>query len=240
MSLDVRTLLIVHCLVSLTLSLLMVVFWRGHRTTPGLGHWTIATVLLGVAFLAASLRGMIPDFLSIICANIAGLISVITFWNGIRLFDGRRTLWNEALLATTPVLVAFIYFTYFDDAILSRLFVISFALSISCALCAYELPRGPVRELRAPALLAASLFSVLTCTLMIRAISALVAPPVDDIFALSTAQTVHFVISLIGKILVVVAFLMMALQRVQNQLEMRNVELQRARLRAEQANRAKS
>ena len=105
MSLDVRTLVIVHFLVSLTLAVLMVAFWRSHRTTPGLGHWTLGTALLGAAFLAASLRGMIPDSLSIIGANISGLISIIAFWNGIRLFDGRRTLWGEALLATTVVVV---------------------------------------------------------------------------------------------------------------------------------------
>ena len=240
MSLDVRTLVIVHFLVSLTLAVLMVAFWRSHRTTPGLGHWTLGTALLGAAFLAASLRGMIPDSLSIIGANISGLISIIAFWNGIRLFDGRRTLWGEALLATTVVVVGFIYFTYVSNDIISRLVIISCALAIACALCAYELLRGPVRELRAPAVLAASLFALVTCTLTIRAIVALVTPPIDDLFALSTAQTVHFVISLLGKILVVVAFLMMALQRLQNQLETRNVELQRARLRAEQANRAKS
>ncbi len=240
MNLDVRTLLVVHSLVSVTLSFLMVAFWRSHRTTPGLGQWTLGTLLLGVAFLAASLRGMIPDLLSIVGANIVGLISVIAFWNGIRLFDGRRTMWGEALLATTAVLAAFVYLTYFVDDIVSRLVVISFALSFACGLCAYELLRGPVSELRAPGVLAASLFGLITCTLFIRAVVALATPPIDDLFALSAAQTVHFVISLLGKILVVVAFLMMALQRLQNQLEARNVELQRARLRAEQANRAKS
>jgi signal transduction histidine kinase len=241
LSLDVRTLLIVHSLVSLTLSVLMVVFWRGHRTTPGLGHWTLGTALLGAAFLGAGLRGEIPDFLSIVCANIAGLISLAAFWNGIRLFDGRRTLWGEAFLGMTAVLAFFVYYTYFDDDIVSRLVAVSIAMSIICGLCAYELLRGPVRELRAPVVLAGSLFALITCTLAFRAILAIVAPPpAEDLFALSTAQTLHFVISLLGKILVVVAFLMMALQRLQNQLETRNAELQRARFRAEQASRAKS
>jgi len=240
MSLDVRTLLIVHSLVSLTLTILMVAFWRSHRTTPGLGHWTLGTALLGAGILAGGLRGMIPDVLSIVGANAAGLISVIAFWNGIRLFNGRRTLWGESLLATTAVMAFHVYHTYFVDDIHSRIIGVSFALSFICVLCAYELLRGPLRELRAPAVLAAALFGTVAVTLLIRAISTWVAPPEPDLFAMTTAQVIHFVVSLLGKILVVVAFLMMALQRLQDQLEVRNVELQRARLRAEQANRAKS
>jgi signal transduction histidine kinase len=240
LSLDVRTLLIVHSLVSLTLTILMVAFWRSHRTTPGLGHWTLGTALLGAGILAGGLRGMIPDVVSIFCANAAGLISVIAFWNGIRLFNGRRALWAEALLATTAVMAFHVYFTYFDDDILARIVGVSLALSLICVLCAHELLRGPRRELRAPAVLAASLFATVAVTLLVRAISTWVGPPEPDMFAMTTAQVVHFVVSLLGKILVVVAFLMMALQRLQDQLEVRNVELQRARLRAEQANRAKS
>ena len=48
MSMDVRTLLIVHTLVSLALAVLMVVFWHGHRSTPGLGQWTLAIALLAL------------------------------------------------------------------------------------------------------------------------------------------------------------------------------------------------
>jgi two-component system cell cycle sensor histidine kinase PleC len=47
-------------------------------------------------------------------------------------------------------------------------------------------------------------------------------------------------VSLISKILIVVALLMMALQRLQRQLETRNADLDLARIRAEKANRAKS
>src|SRR5262249_10239275 len=47
-------------------------------------------------------------------------------------------------------------------------------------------------------------------------------------------------VALIGKILFVVSLLMMAAQRLQSQLEVRNRELESARARAEDASRAKS
>ena len=56
MSIDVRTLLVSHTVVSLTLAVLMFAFWREHRSTPGLGHWTLGTALMGVAVLGGALH----------------------------------------------------------------------------------------------------------------------------------------------------------------------------------------
>ncbi len=240
MSIDVRTLFIVHSLVSLTLAVLMVVFWRGHRSTPGLAHWTVGTALVGLGVLGGALRGVLPDFLSIVVANAIGVVSLATFWNGIRLFDGRPARWTGALAATAALAAFVAHQTYVVDDILNRIVVISTVLSIGCLLCAYELVRGPARTGRTPAMLAAVLFGTVAVTLAFRAVSTIVAPAEPNLFAPSLAQSVHFLTSLICKILIVVALLMMALQRLQWRLEARNADLDLARIRAEKANRAKS
>lgn len=240
MSIDVRTLFVVHTLVSLTLAVLMVVFWRGHRGTPGLAHWTVGTALIGLGVLGGTLRGIIPDFPSIVVANVAGVVSLAMFWNGIRLFDGRPARWRGALLAAAAMAAFLVHQTYVVDDILSRIVVVSTVLSIGCLLCAYELLRGPARTLRTPAVLTAMLFAVVASTLAFRAVSTIVSPPGPDLFAPSIGQSVHFLVSLICKILIVVSLLMMALQRLQWQVEDRNADLELARIRAEKANRAKS
>jgi signal transduction histidine kinase len=240
MSIDVRTLFIVHSLVSLTLAILMVVFWRGHRSTPGLAHWAFGTALIGLAVLGGGLRGVIPDFLSIVVANVVGIVSLAAFWNGIRLFNGRPARWTGVLLTAAGIAVFLVLRTYVTDDILSRIVVLSAVLSVGCWLCAYELLRGLGRKTRTPAALAAALFGIVACTLAFRAVSTIVSPPEPDLFASTTAQSVHLLVSLISKILIVVALLMMALQRLQQQLEVRNGDLELARIRAEKANRAKS
>ena len=239
MSLDIRTLFVVHSLVSLTLAVLMAVFWRGHRATPGLGHWTCAVTLLGLAILGGGLRGVIPDFLSIVVANAVGVASLFAFWNGIRLFDGRPARWTGAALMTAGVTLFQIHQTYVVDEFLHRLIVVSAVLSAQCLLCAYELLRGPARTVRTPATLAAVLFSLVACTLAYRAISLVLSPPAD-LFTSNLSQSIHLMVSLLSKILVVVALLMMAVQRLQWQIEARNADLEIARARAEQASRAKS
>jgi signal transduction histidine kinase len=240
MSIDVRTLLVVHTIVSVTLALLMVVFWRSHRRMPGLGQWTLGTVLLALGILGGGLRGFISDFLSIVAANVVGVLSLAAYWNGIRLFHGRSARWTSALLVAAGVAVFFVHQAYVVNDIASRIVFISAVLSVACLLCAYELVRGQVHTRRAPAMLAALLFGLVASTLAFRAVSTILFPPGPDLFASSTAQNLHFLVAIVSKILVVVSLLMMAAQRLQFEVEARNVELHAARERAEDASRAKS
>lgn len=240
MSIDVRTLLVVHTLVTLTLAALMVAFWRAHRSTPGLGHWALGAALMGLAVLAAALRGVIPDFLSIVCANVVGIISLAAVWNGIRLFDDRPARWSGALLAAAAVAAFLIHQTYIVNDVLSRIVVVSAVLSAGCLLCACELLRGPARTLRSSARFAAVLFGMVATTLAFRAVSTVLWPPAPDAFAPTVAQGVHYLVSLVSKVLVVFTLLMMAAQRLQQQIAARNAELEAARARAEAASGAKS
>jgi signal transduction histidine kinase len=240
MQVDIRTLLVVHALVSLTLAVLMVIFWRVHRSTPGLAQWTLGTVLIGLAVLIGALRGFIPDFFAIIVANVLGFFSAAAYWNGIRAFAGRPMRWTAPVLVTLGLAAFQAHHTYLVNDILDRVIALSFVYTAACLLCAYELVRGPMRTIRGPAMLATALFVAVASTFLYRAISTIVSPPEPDLFVSSPAQTLHFLVSLIGKILVVVAFLMMAAQRLQLQLIARNEELEVARRRAEEASRAKS
>jgi signal transduction histidine kinase len=240
MSIDIRTLLVVHALVSLTLAVMMVVFWRGHRNTPGLAQWTLGTLLFGVGVVLGGLRGWLPDLLSMIGANFIGLIGLACFWNGIRLFDGRPARWTAVSFGAVGVAALLALRLYEVDDIASRIVILSAVLSVGCALCVYELLRGPARTLRDPALFAAGLFAMVAITLAFRGVATVIEPPASDAFASSPAQSIYFLVSLVGKILMVVALLMMALQRLQRQLEDRNMDLEAARIRAEQASRAKS
>jgi signal transduction histidine kinase len=220
--------------------MLMVVFWRGHRDTPGVAQWALGSALMALGALGALLRGNIPDLLSIVAANTAGLVSIAAFWNGIRLFDGRPARWTGVLLGTAAIAAFLIHRTYVENDILGRTVVLSLCLSLGCLLCTYELLRGPARTLRSPAVLAAALFGATAASLSFRAAWSIVAPPDPNLFVPSTAHSVHFLVALMGKMLGIVSLLMMAAKRLQLELEARNADLDSARQRAEEASRAKS
>jgi signal transduction histidine kinase len=240
MSIDVRTVLVVHTVVSLTLAVLMLAFWRGRRSTPGLGQWTLGTALMGLGTLGGALRGVIPDFLSIVGANAVGVVSLGAFWNGIRSFDGRPARWTGAALAAVGVAAFLVHQTYIVNDILNRIIVVSAVLSAGCLLCAFELLRGPARTFPSTAIFAAVLFGMVASTLAYRAVSTVVSPPEPNVFAPTAAQGVHFLVALVSKILGVVSLLLMAAQRLQWQVEARNADLKATRARADEASRAKS
>src|SRR3546814_17000941 len=90
MHIDIRTLVLVHSVVSVTLGGLMIAFWRAHRNMPGFGLWAAGTTLLGLSTLAAALRGVIPDFILIVVYNAMGFASLALFWTSFRQFNGNR------------------------------------------------------------------------------------------------------------------------------------------------------
>jgi signal transduction histidine kinase len=240
MSIDLRTLLVVHTVVSLTLAALLALFWRTNRSTPGLGLWTAGTALMALGVLGGALRGAIPDLLSIVGANVAGLLSVAALWNGLRLFGGRPARWAGALLGAAALSALLAHQAYIVDDIVSRTIANSAALSLGCLLCVRELLRPPTRTLGTPATAAAALLGLMAASLAFRTISAALSPPEPDLFAPDAGYSLHFMVSLVGKILVFAALLMLAAQRLHRQVEGRNADLEAARAQAEQANRAKS
>jgi signal transduction histidine kinase len=239
MEIDVRTLFLVHSAVSLALGALMIIFWWAHRSMPGLGLWTFGTAVIGFTILGGALRGVIPDFLSIVVANGLVFASMAAYWNGIRLFRGRRARWAGALAVIAAASAFLAHRTYVENDFLDRIVVASALVSLGCFLCARELLRRP-RDLRGTAFPAAVLFAAVGATLAVRAFSMALWAPEPDLFAPTLPQSVHLIVSLLSNILIVVALLMMAAQRLQRQLETRNGELEAAQAGAEQASRAKS
>jgi signal transduction histidine kinase len=240
MPIDIRTLFIAHSLVSVALAALMIVFWRGRRSMPGLGEWTLATTFLGLTILGGALRGVIPDWLSIVVANMVGVAGAGAFWNGIRRFDGRAARWPVVLAAAIGIAAFTAHHTYVVNEVLGRIVVVSAVLAVFWLLSARELLRGPARTLPGTAIPAAIIFALNALTLVFRSASTAWAPHAPELFAYSPAQVIHFLVSLISNILIVVALLMMAAQRLQRELEDRNAELDAALERAEAASRAKS
>jgi signal transduction histidine kinase len=240
MEIDIRTLVVAHAMVAVALAALMAGFWLGHRRVPGLGDWTLGATLTGIATIGASLRGVIPDLVSIVGVHMLGLVGMAAMWNGIRLFIGRPARWAATLLAAAAAIAFIIHHTYLVDDVLRRIVVMSAVYATLSALCAVELLRAGRQMPRFTALLGASCFTAVALTLAVRAVSTLLDPPAPDVFARTAAQGTHYLVAIVMHILIVGVLLMIAAERLRRELENRNEELEKARERAEEASRAKS
>lgn len=91
MHLDVPTLLVVLAGLTLMLAVGMLVQSRRSANARYMLNLGLALLIVGPAFLLVSLRGLIPDWISIVVGNAGVLAGLGMCWNGFRAFNYRRT-----------------------------------------------------------------------------------------------------------------------------------------------------
>ena len=84
--LDNRTLNLVQIAVSLVLFLIMFIAWRTQKIYPGFSRWTMSKLCHAIGFTLIGLHGSIPDWLSIVVANLLLFTSVLLIMEGTRQF----------------------------------------------------------------------------------------------------------------------------------------------------------
>ncbi len=124
---DLRTVIVMSAISCLLMAIVLFGSSKVYpRSIEGLKHWGWGALGFGVANLLFSLRGLVPDWLSIIVANMIGVASFIVWWRGMRLLRGlalsSMRLWYMALAA---VLLLLAYFTLVQPNIVPRRFLIS-------------------------------------------------------------------------------------------------------------------
>ncbi|MGF7207630.1 signal transduction histidine kinase [Skermanella aerolata] len=240
MTIDIFTLVVVHSLVSLALGMLMLVFWLQHRHLPGLTFWTLATLLLGISTLISVLRGLaLPELPAILISNALIALSFGCFYNGVRAFNALPVRWTAIAAATAALVLNQGWFTLVQDDVSVRIVALSLALAAGGLMTSRELLRSAVPGMRLTTLTAAVLFALVSLTLAARAGSTLISPPEPDHMGRFPAHAIHFLVSIVSNILVVFCLLMMAVQRLNRQVQERSVQLEDALNRSEDASRAK-
>jgi PAS domain S-box-containing protein len=87
--------------------------WRAHRHVPGVGHWAAGLPVMALGFALIALRDFVPDFLSIVVANVAIVAYFALLYEGLCRFDGaessrgRRATYLFFGLALAAVLFAY-------------------------------------------------------------------------------------------------------------------------------------
>lgn len=127
MSLDMRTVLFEGAFTCLTIAGIMIYYSVARKSYPGFHYWTIgySSGGLGAAFI--TLRGHIPDFISIVLANSMIMAMPFLLVFGLSTLAGRG--WREknyyiALLVI--VICLFFYMTYITPNVSARIGLINF------------------------------------------------------------------------------------------------------------------
>ena len=136
-SLDIRSLLLLGALVCLTLSGVMIYFSLARKIYPGFRRWTAGFVSVGVGSVLVVLRGVLPDFVSIIVDNAMIVVMPVTLARGLEAFAGVRRRFVVDLLVMAAFFVLFVRATYFEPSVFLRVVCVSAVMLLYFAYAFY-------------------------------------------------------------------------------------------------------
>lgn len=132
--LDLHTLLAVKALLSIFLCAAMLTYWLTQKTSRGFGFWVACNTLLAATWLFDALRGIGPDWISILPASSLMALAAMFRLEGVRRFCGQAPMpwWKIALF---PVAMAVFILIQLDNEP-ARTIGSAFAFGAICLLIA--------------------------------------------------------------------------------------------------------
>lgn len=107
----------------------------------GIREWFVANVCIVIALPLLILRGVIPDLISIVLANVMLGLAGACYYAGCARFLGQPPRWSWLTLAILALTAAFAYWTYLDNHVQMRVIVITTYNATVCAAAAILLLR---------------------------------------------------------------------------------------------------
>ena len=89
---DLRTLFILTVLINIIIAFIMAIYWRTQKTYAGFGYWTLANVAMTVTFSLFALKGIAPEFVTVVIANTSAVSGAFFRYAGVRFFWGAESL----------------------------------------------------------------------------------------------------------------------------------------------------
>lgn len=218
--LDIRTLSLTSGIISLILSTCMLYVYIRRKTYIGFMQWVISSVLNCFALILLSLRGFIPDFITIVIANTLIILAIGFIAYGMEIFLGiTRRAWLFISLAMI-LFVSFLYFTYYSPNVNARIIIISAILATLYAYCGYIVHRFLPRLMNDHNVLLMGVFSILSIWFVFRIIpTVFIEGPIVDFMRASAIQGVSIMVFFGGNIFVTIGLIILNFQRVEIDLQ---------------------
>jgi hypothetical protein len=198
--LDTRTLVVVATVVALVPSIIGALVWQSRRTYPG--RWALGNILSSFALLFLSLRGRIPDEISIILANALAIGAGIVFLQGVRRYRGLPIRWWPECLLGAAAVAGLVYFRYVTNNIDARILLMGLTLGSIGMACGITLLARMPAERRVGVAVTGLVFLTGGAVHLARGIYVFAFSPVTDLFDASATNALFF----LGASLAIVAW----------------------------------
>lgn len=209
---DVQTLFLVNMIVGAVLaSCIALVGWWQDRA---LLRWALAFSLHTLTYLLLALRGVVPDFFSIVIANTLTSVMLALFAEELLRFQQRRP---SRLLVWAPVGVLFLSFMVLMNAFEARVVVSALVFSVQAALIIATILQGFASSVGRGKwiVVVAALISIVL--FLQRGLNALIGDAsLVDLQASTTMQTITFMGSAMALVMFAIGLLVMYKERAEH------------------------
>ncbi|MEW5735092.1 MAG: response regulator [Thermodesulfobacteriota bacterium] len=238
---DMRTLAVVYCAILISLSMAMAYVAATRPRYPGFLAWTFSTAWCAAGLLLIGLRGVLPDFISILFANLMIFFGMAFICRGLNQFaQAPANNWFDfgPLAVALPI---YIHYTFTTNSMQMRLVWGSLFLS-------YYFLRGAIiswrklpRVMGGRNLLLTGSFAFIGLLTLVRSVVTLfVGDPHGSELGGDLLQGSFLLLMLFGNNLMTLNFIVINSQRLEKDLTDAERRTQAAREQAEAANEAKS
>jgi len=142
MKFDILTMLMTHLVMDAIFAIAFALTAHRHPDLDGPRYWFFACLTFFAGFFGISLRGLIPEFISIVVANSVILAGAVLFWFGIRVFFGLRCQWWILPLIILSVMAPLSLFTFTWPSIPARQITLSLVAALISSLIIRDILRG--------------------------------------------------------------------------------------------------
>ncbi len=110
MPLDVRTILVVITIVSVTNAIAVLLGWQGYLRQRQMAWWMTSSICLACGIVLLMLRGSVPDVVPAIMGNLFVLIAVWSMYVGCRVAVDLPSAWRSSVLLVAAVMAVQLFF----------------------------------------------------------------------------------------------------------------------------------
>lgn len=218
--LDIRTIIFSYAITNAICFVVMVSLWlRNRNRFDGLGFWLSDFAIQFIVLLLIALRGLIPDFLSIVVSNALVMAGTILLYMGLERFVGKRTSQLHNWLLLAAFIFVHSYFTFVHPSLSIRTVNLAVGIIILCLQCGWLLIWRADSDMRSITRQTGYIFLTFCAFSMIRIGLILSVDPGNDFFRSGLFEALAVLINQILFIILTFGLLLMVNRRLVLDLE---------------------
>ncbi len=197
-SLDMRTLNFIIILFSFIYCIGLLLFQFTQQPIKGLSSFSFSIFVIGTGPLMLSLRGELPDWITVIGANMVialgfhlALYSLCLF----REYSLKCTYFSSLMILA--LLLGFIHFTYYEPSIKARIILISFYLAFVTLCTAFVVLKGQRDDLNLATRMMALSFLIYGGFMAFRVLVTLFSAELQDFMTAALIHQLAFLVSIV-------------------------------------------